>query len=97
MKRGNAILAAADARYLAEREAVIVTCRCGFCPWFLNGTVAETRLAYLTHRTAEHPDVQPKARRKRRRHYGQITTGKNLDDNIANARKTGASTWAGAS
>ena len=93
--RGTSFLKQWERNLIAERESVVVTSRCAFCDWTQEGTVAETRDAYLAHRTENHPEIQPKPRRHRQRPSGQMTTGKNLDDNIAAARKTGAATWAG--
>ena len=93
MKRGTAILQAADARYVAEREAVIVTQRCANCDWHGHGTVKEMRELFLAHRLEAHPEIQPKPRRKRHRFVGQMNVGKTLDENIENARKQGASGW----
>lgn len=92
--RGTAILQAADERYMAEREAVIVTARCCRCDWHQHGTVKDTREAFLEHRLGEHPELRPKPRRKRHRFIGQMNVGKTLDQNIENARKHGASVWA---
>ena len=93
--RGTAFLKDWEQRLLDEREAGIVTARCAWCGWELHGTVADTRAAYLEHRTAEHPEVKPPARRKRQRPFGQLSNRRSLDENIANARGQGASTWAG--
>ena len=93
MRRGTAILQAADARYIAEREAVIVTEGCANCDWTAHGTVRDMREQFHQHRLAAHPEIQPKPRRKRHRFVGAVSTGKSLDENIENARKQGASTW----
>lgn len=93
LKRGTAILEAADARYLAEREAALVTARCCHCGWTEHGTVKAMREQFAQHRLEEHPEIQPKPRRKRHRFVGQMNVGKTLDENIENARKQGASTW----
>ena len=93
MKRGTAILQAADERYLAEREAVLITARCGNCGWAEHGTVKEMRERFAQHLAAVHPEIQPRVRRKRHRFVGQMNVGKTLDENIENARKQGASTW----
>lgn len=78
---------------IAERESVIVTARCCFCDWTLEGTVADTRTSYRIHREEHHPEVKPRVRRKRMRPFGQVT-GKSLDDNIVHARTQGAAVWA---
>ena len=84
-----------EQRAHAEREAVVVTARCLHCAWNRTGTVQETREAHAQHRATKHPHIVPQARRKRHRLYGQLQTGKTLDENIAEARKTGAAGWAG--
>lgn len=93
--RGTALLKDWEARLVADREAGIVTARCAFCKWELEGTVADSRTAYLAHRLQAHPEVKPPARRKRQRPFGQLSNRRTLDENIANARGQGASTWAG--
>lgn len=100
--RGTVFIQGWEQRIVEEREAVVTTVACKWCeeqkktkPWGMTGTVAETRAAYLEHRTAEHPEVKPKPRRKRMRPFGQLSNRRTLDENIANARGQGASTWAG--
>lgn len=95
MRRGQVFMKEWEQRIIAEREAVHTITRCGFCDWTTEGELADTRPAYLEHRTRHHPDVKPPERRKRHRPISQISAGKNLDDNIAAARAQGASGWAG--
>lgn len=95
MSRGTVFMRDWETRALAQREAIHVTARCGFCDWTLEGTVANTRQAHHQHRLEQHPELQPKPRRKRHRKYGQLPGMKNLDDNIAKARQQGAAGWAG--
>ena len=91
--RGTAYLKEWEQRVIAEREAIVVTARCAFCDWNLDGTVGETRDAYQAHRTSSHPEVRPPARRRRHRPYGQLQGMKSLDENIAAAREQGAAGW----
>ena len=93
--RGTVFLKEWEQRIVAERESVRIVNRCSFCPWTAEGTLAETRDAYLEHRLAAHTEVDPPRRRQRHRPVGQINSGRSLDDNIAGARAQGASTWAG--
>ncbi len=93
MKRGTALVQAAQDRYAAERLEQHVTERCYFCDdWHLEGTLAETRAAHLEHRQTHHPDVQPKRQLKPRR-KGQINLGKTIDENIAGVRVQGGAGW----
>ena len=92
--RGTAFLKDWEAKALADREQVIVTARCLHCHWNQTGTVQATREAHAAHRTTEHPEIKPPARRKRLRPYGQLSGFKSLDDNIAQARQQGAAGWA---
>lgn len=89
------MLEAWEQRLLDQREAVVVTARCAWCPWELAGTVLETREAHAAHRKAEHPDVRVKPRRPRHRPYRVMQSQTVLEDNIANARAQGAAGWAG--
>lgn len=93
MSRGSAYLKEWEQRLLDDRNASRVLAKCAFCNWYLEGSVAETRAAYSLHRLESHPEIQPKPRHKR--HRLSFTSAKNLDDNIANARKQGAAGWAG--
>lgn len=93
--RGTAALKEWEQRLLDERESVHVTARCAWCPWQLDGTVLKTREAFAAHRATEHPEVNPRPRRKRHRPFGALQSSKGLDENIAEARKTGAAGWAG--
>ena len=92
--RGTPTLQAWEQRLLAEREAVVVTARCAWCKWNQTGTVQETREAHAQHRARIHPEITPSPKRKRHRPYGQLQGMKSLDDNIAQARKSGAAGWA---
>lgn len=91
--RGRPTVEAWEQARVTELEAFQVTARCAFCSWSLQGDVRAAREAHEAHRTAEHPEIQPKPRRKRFKH--QFSSHRNLDDNIANAREQGAATWAG--
>lgn len=97
MPRGNAFMQEWEVARIAEREAVHVTERCQNCKWTLEGTVKETREAFLAHRLEAHPEIQPKPRRKRHRPFSSLNSMGPLDENIANARTQGAATWAGTS
>ena len=93
MNRGTVIIQAAQDRLDAERLEQHVVERCYFCDaWHLEGTLAETRAAYLAHRTEQHPDVQPRRQFKPRR-KGQINLGKSIDENIAGVRGQGGAGW----
>lgn len=96
MPRGSVFMHEWEAKRIAEREAVIVTARCVNCRWTLEGTVQETREAFLAHRTTKHPEVVPRPRRKRHRPLSALQGLRSLDDNIAAARAQGAAGWAGA-
>lgn len=97
MPRGNAFMQEWEVARIAERDAVQVIARCANCPWTLEGTVADTRAAFLEHRGTKHPEIQPKPRRKRHRPFSSLNSMGPLDENIANARTQGAATWAGTS
>ena len=92
--RGRPTLQAWEQRLVDERLAVYVTQRCALCPWTLKGPLRLTRDAFLAHRLEAHPELKPAPRRKRHRPYGQLQGMKSLDDNIAQARKSGAAGWA---
>lgn len=94
--RGTVFLAGWQERFIAEREAVVVTTTCGLCKtWRREGPMGENRDLLKAHRLEAHPDVKPVKRLRRVRPGGQVNTAKSLDDNIAAARAQGASTWAG--
>jgi hypothetical protein len=94
-RRGTPILEAWEQARQAEREQVVVTSACSWCrKWTLTGPVVETRQAYLEHLAAEHPEVKLPRRTRRHRPFRQFNSGTNIDDNIANARREGAATWA---
>jgi len=99
MKRGNAIHRAYAERLQAERLSQHATGGCAWCPDFRPvGTVEETRAASLKHRKKHHPETLELAKPKQRRRLQPMTTlvsNKTLDENVANARTQGASTWAG--
>ena len=92
MNRGTVIIRAAAERLAAERLEQPTVGRCQLCDWHLEGTLAETKAAYLAHRTQQHPDVQPKRQYKPRR-KGQINLGKSIDQNIAGVRGQGGAGW----
>ena len=95
-KKGTDILKAYDERLRAERDGSYCPVICGWCGEVFEGTLGETRVAYAAHLKSEHPEVKPKARHKQSRtNIMKATNGKTIDDNIANARTSGAAAWAG--
>lgn len=93
--RGSVVLKRWEENLIAEREAVQVSVRCAWCGKAVSGDLALARDWHEAHRLWRHPEVRPRPRRQRKRPGGQISTGRNIDDNIAAARKTGAAGWAG--
>lgn len=97
MKRGRDIHQAYHDRILAERLEQPNVGRCAWCPDFVvEGTLAETRAALLTHRLKHHPEAKPRKHARRIVPMVTLAGGKTLDENIANARGQGAATWDGA-
>jgi hypothetical protein len=63
---------------------------CAYCGQRFEGTLAETRAQYHTHRYTQHSEL-PAPRKRIKTRVGSWQIGvKHIDDNIAAARKVGA-------
>ena len=78
----------------AERlnQTTTTMCDCGWGP--IVGTVYQTRAAFRQHQQEAHPER--KSTRKTRTKPGFSMSRKTLEENMANSRTTGATTWEGA-
>jgi hypothetical protein len=77
-----------------ERLNVLYTPACA-CGWRLDEMpLRDGRPLYEQHRAEAHPEIVVTVRRKRLRPFGQIHGTAPLEENIQNARRHGAATWA---
>jgi hypothetical protein len=84
--RGTASMKESELMHLARQMDVQTTA---------TGWLATVSEWFTAHRKQEHPEVKVSTKRKRHRVFGQLSGGRGLDENIQNARTTGAATWAG--
>ena len=94
--RGNAIIQLHYAWEEAIRLNQPVTIRCAYCRFTAKGELYFARRKHRQHRLEKHPEAAAKARRPRSGRSPMMNASKPLDENIANARRQGASTWDGA-
>jgi hypothetical protein len=93
--RGTASMKESELLHLAKQMDVTTTASCRHCGWARTGWLATVSEAFTAHRKQEHPEIKVITKRKRHRVFGQLSGGRGLDENIQNARTTGAATWAG--
>lgn len=95
-RRGNAILEFHQAWEQANRLNQHMVIDCDICDDFhYDGCFYHARRAHQEHRAQHHPEAVSTRRRRRGRNVAFVSA-KTLDQNIANARETGAATWDGA-
>jgi hypothetical protein len=93
--RGTASMKESELMHLARQMDVQTTATCSWCGESRTGWLATVSEWFTAHRKQEHPEVKVSTKRKRHRVFGQLSGGRGLDENIQNARTTGAATWAG--
>lgn len=77
---------------LAHADQQPVTTRCLFCDWTLEGINETNRVEAVRHQQEAHGIFAKKRRKQGAK--SPWRSDKALDDNIAEARKMGAATWA---
>ena len=92
--RGTASMKESELRHLAQMMDVRTTTTCCWCGETRTGWLATVSEWFTQHRKTKHPEVKVTTKRKRYRAFGQLSGGSNLEENIAQARQTGAATWA---
>jgi hypothetical protein len=95
MPRGTAHLKEWEQNLISERLDVVYTPRCR-CGWALDEMpLRDGRPLAEAHQREQHPEWVGRVRKRRTRPFGQINGSAPLEENIANARRQGASTWVG--
>jgi hypothetical protein len=93
--RGTVSMKESEQLHIARQMDVRATSTCAHCGKSWTGWLATVSEAFTAHRKEAHPEVKVTQKRKRHRAFGQLSGGRGLDENIQNARTTGAATWAG--